>query len=311
MADRIRSDAGAASRRRFIQQAGAGSAAVAAATLGLATQEAEAAQAFDASYDVVVCGSGCGGLASALFARWQGNSAVILEKAGSIGGTTAKAAFWYWVPNNEAMKKAGIADPKPDFLKYVARLSSPQTYDPAHPRLGLTQWEYDMCAAFYDSASPAAELLADQGCAALSPRAPTCPTTSPSCPRTRRPRAACWCRRTRSRACPTAAWWPCARCRPRRGRKASASAPACACTQGAAGQVGPRDRRRSQGRARCHGRGCGAQEGRDLRHRRLHPQRRAAPELPQRPVYGGCAALTQRRRLRPHRQHRSAPSCAT
>ena len=78
MADRIRSDAGAASRRRFIQQAGAGSAAVAAATLGLATQEAEAAQAFDASYDVVVCGSGCGGLASALFARWQGNSAVIL-----------------------------------------------------------------------------------------------------------------------------------------------------------------------------------------------------------------------------------------
>ena len=131
MADRIRSDAGAASRRRFMQQAGAGSAAVAAATLGLGAQEADAATApaFDATYDIVVAGSGAGGLASALFARWQGNSAVILEKAGSIGGTTAKAAFWYWVPNNEAMKKAGIADPKPDFLKYVARLSSPQTYD--------------------------------------------------------------------------------------------------------------------------------------------------------------------------------------
>ena len=27
------------------------------------------------------------------------------------------------------MKKAGIADPKPDFLKYVARLSNPQSYD--------------------------------------------------------------------------------------------------------------------------------------------------------------------------------------
>jgi succinate dehydrogenase/fumarate reductase flavoprotein subunit len=163
MADRIGSGAGAASRRQFIQQAGVGSAAVAAATLGLSAAPAEAAQAFDATYDMVVCGSGCGGLASALFSRWQGNTAVILEKAGSIGGTTAKAAFWYWVPNNEAMKKAGIADPKPDFLKYVARLSNPQGFDPAHPRFGLTQWEYDMCGAIYDSASPAAELLAAKG----------------------------------------------------------------------------------------------------------------------------------------------------
>lgn len=163
MADPIRSGAGAASRRLFMQQAGVGSAAVAAASLGLSAAPAEAAQAFDATYDMVVCGSGCGGLASALFSRWQGNSAVILEKAGSIGGTTAKAAFWYWVPNNEAMKKAGIADPKPDFLKYVARLSNPQGFDPAHPRYGLTQWEYDMCSAIYDSASPAAELLAAKG----------------------------------------------------------------------------------------------------------------------------------------------------
>jgi succinate dehydrogenase/fumarate reductase flavoprotein subunit len=61
------------------------------------------------------------------------------------------------------MKKAGIADPKPDFLKYVARLSNPQGYDASHPRYGLTQWEYDMCAAIYDSASPAAELLATKG----------------------------------------------------------------------------------------------------------------------------------------------------
>jgi len=165
MADPVRSGAGAPSRRQFIQQAGASSAVVAATTLGIAVEAAEPskAAAFDASYDVVVCGSGCGGLASALFSRWQGNTAVILEKAGSIGGTTSKAAFWYWVPNNEAMKKAGIADPKPDFLKYVARLTNPQGYDAAHPHYGFTQWEYDMCSAFYDSASPAVELLASKG----------------------------------------------------------------------------------------------------------------------------------------------------
>lgn len=150
-------------RRQFIKSAGVGSAAVITGALGLPVQNAEAADGFSGEYDVVVCGSGCGGLATALFARWQGNSVVVLEKAGSIGGTTNKAAFWYWVPNNEAMKKAGIADPKPDFLKYVARLSNPQGYDPNHPRFGLSPWEYEMCEAIYDSASPAAELLAQKG----------------------------------------------------------------------------------------------------------------------------------------------------
>jgi succinate dehydrogenase/fumarate reductase flavoprotein subunit len=151
------------SRRDFMRSAGAGTAAVAASALGVAASPAAGATTFDAEYDLVVCGSGCGGLATALFAKWQGASAVILEKAGSIGGTTSKAAFWYWVPNNEAMRKAGIADPKPDFLKYVARLSNPQGYDPRAPRYGLAQWEYEMCEAFYDSASPAAELLAAKG----------------------------------------------------------------------------------------------------------------------------------------------------
>ncbi|MCW5666370.1 MAG: FAD-dependent oxidoreductase [Piscinibacter sp.] len=147
------------SRRRFVTGATA-----AAATLGLAARPAAAAEpAFDGEFDLVVCGSGAGGLASALFARWQGASVVVLEKAGSIGGTTNKAAFWYWVPNNAAMRKAGMSDPKPDFLKYVARLSNPQGYDPAAPRYGLSAWEYEMCEAFYDSASPAAELLAERG----------------------------------------------------------------------------------------------------------------------------------------------------
>lgn len=147
------------SRRGFVAGATA-----AAATLGLAARRVDAAEpAFDGEFDLVVCGSGAGGLASALFARWQGASVVVLEKAGSIGGTTNKAAFWYWVPNNAAMRKAGLADPKPDFLKYVARLSNPQGYDPAAPRYGLAPWEYEMCEAFYDSASPAAELLAERG----------------------------------------------------------------------------------------------------------------------------------------------------
>jgi 3-oxosteroid 1-dehydrogenase len=127
------------------------------------TIEAEPLQAegvrFDAESDIVVVGGGGGGLPASLIARWLGNSVVLLEKADELGGTARKAAFWYWVPNNEIMRTMGLADPKPDFLRYVARLSQPQRYDPQVPHLGLTDWEYAMCEAIYDSASPAAELL--------------------------------------------------------------------------------------------------------------------------------------------------------
>jgi 3-oxosteroid 1-dehydrogenase len=101
-------------------------------------------------------------LPSALFSRWLGNKVLILEKAATMGGTSFKAAYWYWVPNNAAMRKAGTEDPKPDFLKYVARLSQPQSFDPNHSRYGLSEGEYSMCEAIYDSAAPAAELLAEK-----------------------------------------------------------------------------------------------------------------------------------------------------
>ena len=145
-------------RREFLKAAGAGTAAAAFGTVTLSAKEVQAAT-FDAEYDVVVCGGGGGGLPSALFSRWLGNTVVVLEKATELGGTARKAAFWYWVPNNEAMRAAGMEDPKPDFLKYVARISRPQSYDANHPKYGLTDWEYAMCEAVYDSASPATELL--------------------------------------------------------------------------------------------------------------------------------------------------------
>ena len=118
---------------------------------------------FDAEFDIVIVGAGGVGLATACFSAWLGNRVLMLEKADEIGGTTLKAAFWYWVPNNEPMRAMGLTDKRDDCLRYMARLSRPEVYDPKAPRFGMSQWEYDACAAIYDNASTATELLNRKG----------------------------------------------------------------------------------------------------------------------------------------------------
>ena len=147
-------------RRKFL-----GASTAVAATFGTITlSPAEVkAQTFDMEYDIVVCGGGGAGLPTALFSRWLGNKVLVLEKAATLGGTSFKAAYWYWVPNNAAMQKAGIPDSKEHYMKYVARLSQPQNFDPNNPKLGLSDWEYAMCEAIYDSASVGTELLSEKG----------------------------------------------------------------------------------------------------------------------------------------------------
>jgi len=118
---------------------------------------------FDAEFDIIAVGSGVSGLATALFSRWQGNKVLVLEKASELGGTTRKAAFWYWVPNNAAMRAAGTKDPKKDCIAYMARLSRPEIYNPKAPRFGVPEWEYSQYEAIYDNSSTAAELLSKKG----------------------------------------------------------------------------------------------------------------------------------------------------
>ena len=133
---------------------------------GIAARESAAPAAhgaFEAEADIVVVGGGGGGLPAALFSRWLGNDVILLEKAPELGGTAAKAAFWYWVPNNEAMRALGKEDRETDFLRYVARVSRPAGYDPDSPTFGLSEWEHAACRAIYESASPATELLHAKG----------------------------------------------------------------------------------------------------------------------------------------------------
>ena len=118
---------------------------------------------FDAEFDIIAVGSGVAGLATALFSRWHGNRVLVLEKASELGGTTRKAAFWYWVPNNAAMRAAGTKDPKKDCIAYMARLSRPEIYNSKAPRFGVPEWEYSQYEAIYDNASTATELLSKKG----------------------------------------------------------------------------------------------------------------------------------------------------
>jgi 3-oxosteroid 1-dehydrogenase len=118
---------------------------------------------FDADADIIVVGGGGGGLPAALFSRWLGNDVVLLEKASELGGTARKAAYWYWVPNNVPMRTTGIEDTEEGFLRYVARISRPQRYDPDDARFGMTEWEFDLCRGIYESASEATELLNSRG----------------------------------------------------------------------------------------------------------------------------------------------------
>jgi len=107
---------------------------------------------WDIDVDIVVVGGALAGFTTALHAHELGASVVVLEKAAQVGGTARKAVAGMWVPNNRFMQQAGVADGKADALAYLARMARPLLFDPSHPHLGLTRWEFELFEALYDNA---------------------------------------------------------------------------------------------------------------------------------------------------------------
>lgn len=84
-----------------------------------------AAYAAQATYDVVVVGSGAAGMTAALTAAKRGLSVVVVEKAPTFGGSAARSGAGIWIPCNEVILAAGVPDTPAKAATYLASVVGP------------------------------------------------------------------------------------------------------------------------------------------------------------------------------------------
>jgi len=91
-----------------------------------------AANAWDESVDVVVVGSGSGGMVAAITAHDEGKNVIVLEKSSLYGGTSATSGHGVWVPCNRYAKEAEDYDDSPaeaaTYIKNVTPLDKVPEY---------------------------------------------------------------------------------------------------------------------------------------------------------------------------------------
>jgi 3-oxosteroid 1-dehydrogenase len=75
-----------------------------------------------AAFEVVVVGSGAAGMTAALAAAHCGLDVVVIEKTGRFGGSTARSGGGLWVPGNEVLRRAGVADSPEQASAYLAHV---------------------------------------------------------------------------------------------------------------------------------------------------------------------------------------------
>ena len=84
---------------------------------------------WDKEVDVVVVGSGAGGLLSALVAAKNHADVLIVEKDAQWGGTSATSGGGIWIPGSDQARAAGFEDNLDDAFRYVRALSAPNVPD--------------------------------------------------------------------------------------------------------------------------------------------------------------------------------------
>ncbi|EUA07505.1 3-oxosteroid 1-dehydrogenase [Mycobacterium kansasii 732] len=109
-------------------------------------------EAFDHAVDVLVVGSGAGGMTAAMAADAAGLQTLVVEKSAYFGGSTALSGGGIWVPGAPAQRRAGYAPAPADVIEYLRRVTgglvSPariRQYVESAPRMlefleGLSPW---------------------------------------------------------------------------------------------------------------------------------------------------------------------------
>jgi 3-oxosteroid 1-dehydrogenase len=75
---------------------------------------------WDESVDLLIAGSGGGGMVAGLAALDSGLQPLIIEKQALVGGSTGLSGGIVWLPNNPLMRAEGMADSHEDGLAYLA-----------------------------------------------------------------------------------------------------------------------------------------------------------------------------------------------
>jgi len=79
--------------------------------------------------DVLIAGSGGAGLTAAIMAHDRGAKALVVERSGYVGGTTAVSGGALWTPMNHHMKELGIEDSREEALAYCKHLTAGRADD--------------------------------------------------------------------------------------------------------------------------------------------------------------------------------------
>ncbi len=78
---------------------------------------------WDKSTDLLVVGSGSGGMTAAVTAKDQGSNVIVIEKGELYGGSSSMSGGAIWVPCNYLMQQAGIQDYPEEALKYLKTIT--------------------------------------------------------------------------------------------------------------------------------------------------------------------------------------------
>ncbi|MEW9856700.1 FAD-dependent oxidoreductase [Novosphingobium rhizovicinum] len=116
------------------------------------------------TFDVVIAGSGAGGLAAAIAAKVAGLRPLLIEKTPLLGGSSVLSGGILWLPNNPLLAREGVTDSREASLQYMANFvedgdpsSTPARreafLDGVGPFVALMEaqgMQYERCAGYAD-----------------------------------------------------------------------------------------------------------------------------------------------------------------